>query len=131
MKNLHWCPLVVLSHFSTIFRNLRLIFLVSLSPFIWCQNFSRLVILSFLGYSSSLFPNRFIVTFSRGKTFGFGAGKKASSRSSKVDLQFPMGCFTWFLRASKYPEQVSAGALVYLAAMLTCLATKVFLSFSL
>ena len=31
------------SHFSIIFRNLELFFLLFLSPFIWCQNFWRLV----------------------------------------------------------------------------------------
>ena len=49
----------------------------------------------------------------RGLTKG-GQGKpkssKSVSRSQKAGLQFPMGCITWFLKASKYAKRVSAGA---------------------
>ena len=65
----------------------------------------------------------------RGKTLGSGASKKATSRSSKTRLQFPVGRIAWFLKADKYAERVSARAPVYLAAVLECLAAEVFFSF--
>ncbi|GKG20148.1 probable histone H2A.3, partial [Tanacetum coccineum] len=47
----------------------------------------------------------------RGKTLGSsGAAKKATSRSSKAGLQFPVGRIARFLKAGKYAERVSAGA---------------------
>ncbi|OIT40104.1 histone h2a.6 [Nicotiana attenuata] len=38
----------------------------------------------------------------RGITPGFGAAKKATTRSSKADLQFPVGRIARFLKAEKY-----------------------------
>ena len=68
----------------------------------------------------------------RGLTKG-GQGKpkssKSVSRSQKAGLQFPMGCITWFLKASKYAKRVSAGAPVYLSALLEYLAAEVSLDF--
>ncbi|GFZ12461.1 histone superfamily protein [Actinidia rufa] len=46
----------------------------------------------------------------RGKTLGSGAAKKATSRSSKAGLQFPVGRIARFLKAGKYAERVGAGA---------------------
>ena len=60
----------------------------------------------------------------RGKTIGSGA-KKATSRSSKAGLQFPVGRIARFLKAGKYAERVGAGAPVYLAAVLEYLAAEV------
>ena len=61
----------------------------------------------------------------RGKTLGSGASKKATSRSSKAGLQFPVGRIARFLKAGKYAERVGAGAPVYLAAVLEYLAAEV------
>lgn len=61
----------------------------------------------------------------RGKTLGSGAAKKATSRSSKAGLQFPVGRIARFLKAGKYAERVGAGAPVYLAAVLEYLAAEV------
>lgn len=65
----------------------------------------------------------------RGKTLGSGAAKKATSRSSKAGLQFPVGRIARFLKAGKYAERVGAGAPVYLAAVLEYLAAEVILQF--
>ncbi|KAJ0530492.1 putative transcription factor Hap3/NF-YB family [Helianthus annuus] len=65
----------------------------------------------------------------RGKTLGSGAAKKATSRSSKASLQFPVGDIARFLKASKYTERVGAGAPVYLAAVLKYLAAEVSFNF--
>jgi histone H2A len=62
----------------------------------------------------------------RGKAIGAGAAKKATSRSSKAGLQFPVGRIARFLKAGKYAERVGAGAPVYLAAVLEYLAAEVF-----
>lgn len=62
----------------------------------------------------------------RGKTLGSGAAKKATSRSSKAGLQFPVGRIARFLKAGKYAERVGAGAPVYLAAVLEYLAAEVY-----
>ncbi|KAF7112188.1 hypothetical protein RHSIM_RhsimUnG0253900 [Rhododendron simsii] len=64
----------------------------------------------------------------RGKTLGSGAAKKATSRSSKAGLQFPVGRIARFLKAGKYAERVGAGAPVYLAAVLEYLAAEAQLS---
>ncbi|KAF5193636.1 Histone h2a [Thalictrum thalictroides] len=62
----------------------------------------------------------------RGKALGSsGALKKATSRSSKAGLQFPVGRIARFLKAGKYAERVGAGAPVYLAAVLEYLAAEV------
>nr|DAD23212.1 TPA_asm: hypothetical protein HUJ06_024675 [Nelumbo nucifera] len=60
----------------------------------------------------------------RGKSLGAGASKKATSRSSKAGLQFPVGRIARFLKAGKYAERVGAGAPVYLAAVLEYLAAE-------
>lgn len=61
----------------------------------------------------------------RGKTLGSGAVKKATTRSSKAGLQFPVGRIARFLKKGKYAERVGAGAPVYLAAVLEYLAAEV------
>jgi len=66
----------------------------------------------------------------KGKVSGIGGrgksqGKKATSRSSKAGLQFPVGRIARFLRHGKYSERVGAGAPVYLAAVLEYLAAEV------
>ncbi|CAM8993699.1 unnamed protein product [Rhodiola kirilowii] len=60
----------------------------------------------------------------RGKTLGSAAAKKATSRSSKAGLQFPVDRIARFLKAGKYAERVGAGAPVYLAAVLEYLAAE-------
>ncbi|XP_010461941.1 PREDICTED: probable histone H2A.1 [Camelina sativa] len=61
----------------------------------------------------------------RGKTLGSGSVKKATTRSSKAGLQFPVGRIARFLKKGKYAERVGAGAPVYLAAVLEYLAAEV------
>ncbi|KAL6197562.1 hypothetical protein ACLB2K_033170 [Fragaria x ananassa] len=61
----------------------------------------------------------------RGKSLGSGTAKKATSRSSKAGLQFPVGRIARFLKSGKYAERVGAGAPVYLAAVLEYLAAEV------
>lgn len=62
----------------------------------------------------------------RGKAIGSGPLKKATSRSTKAGLQFPVGRIARFLKAGKYADRVGAGAPVYLAAVLEYLAAEVF-----
>ena len=50
---------------------------------------------------------------------------KATSKSSKAGLQFPVGRIGRLLRHAKYAERVGAGAPVYLAAVLEYLAAEV------
>lgn len=57
----------------------------------------------------------------RGKT----AGTKATSRSSRAGLQFPVGRIARYLKHGKYAERVGAGAPVYLSAVLEYLAAEV------
>jgi len=80
-------------------------------------SFSSSLFFSCLGHSSSM--------AGRGKTLGSSAAKKATSRSSKAGLQFPVGRIARFLKAGKYAERVGAGAPVYLAAVLEYLAAEV------
>ncbi|WJX68724.1 hypothetical protein P8452_53067 [Trifolium repens] len=61
----------------------------------------------------------------RGKNIGSSAPKKATSRSNKAGLQFPVGRIARFLKAGKYAERVGAGSPVYLAAVLEYLAAEV------
>ena len=49
----------------------------------------------------------------KGKT-----GKKATSRSAKAGLQFPVGRVARYLKAGKYASRGGAGAPVYMAAVM-------------
>ena len=60
-----------------------------------------------------------------GKGKGSRGVKKATSRSSKAGLQFPVGRISRFLKAGKYAQRVGAGAPVYLAAVLEYLTAEV------
>ena len=50
---------------------------------------------------------------------------KAKSRSSRAELQFPVGRIHCLLRKGNYAERVGAGASVYLAAVMEYLAAEV------
>ena len=65
----------------------------------------------------------------RGKSLAAGTAKKSTSRSSKADLQFPIGCIARFLKTGKYAERVDGGAPIYLAAVLEYLVAEVSLQF--
>ena len=57
-----------------------------------------------------------------------GRGKtksKATSRSAKAGLQFPVGRIARYLKKGKFASRVGAGAPVYLAAVLEYLAAEV------
>ncbi|KAF3652663.1 Histone H2AX [Capsicum annuum] len=60
---------------------------------------------------------------------GIGSEKKKAlksvSRSAKAGLQFPVGRVARWLKKGKYAERVSAGAPVYLSAVLEYLAAEV------
>ena len=58
----------------------------------------------------------------RGKSAG---GKKASSRSAKAGLQFPVGRVGRFLKKGRYAARVGGGAPVYLAAIMEYLTAEV------
>ncbi|KAI4986113.1 hypothetical protein ZWY2020_018743 [Hordeum vulgare] len=53
------------------------------------------------------------------------ASAKSVSRSSKTDLQFPVSPVDRYLKDNKYTEGVSAGAPVYVAAVLEYLTTEI------
>jgi hypothetical protein len=108
------------------------------TPHLYIRNSNPLTHLSSLFVLSTLYffhPTRtltqpklrffFASMAGRGKAIGSGAAKKATSRSSKAGLQFPVGRIARFLKAGKYAERVGAGAPVYLAAVLEYLAAEV------
>ena len=53
------------------------------------------------------------------------AGAKATSRSAKAGLQFPVGRVARYLRKARVAARVGAGAPVYLAAVLEYLAAEI------
>jgi histone H2A len=53
------------------------------------------------------------------------SGKKATSRSAKAGLQFPVGRVARFMRKAKVASRVGAGAPVYMAAVLEYLTAEV------
>ena len=55
---------------------------------------------------------------------GKKAGGKATSKSSKAGLQFPVGRVARFLRNQRVASRIGAGAPVYLAAVLEYLAAE-------
>jgi len=59
-----------------------------------------------------------------GKTGGEADGK-ATSRSAKAGLQFPVGRIHRLLKKGNYAQRVGAGAPVYLAAVLEYLAAEI------
>ena len=59
----------------------------------------------------------------RGK--GKGGGGKATSKSVKAGLQFPVGRIGRFLKKGRYAPRVGGGAPVYLAAVLEYLCAEI------
>lgn len=60
-----------------------------------------------------------------GKGKAAASKTKASSRSSRAGLQFPVGRIHRLLRKGNYAQRVGAGAPVYLAAVLEYLAAEI------
>jgi histone H2A len=56
---------------------------------------------------------------------GKGKSAKAVTRSARAGLQFPVGRLSRYLRKGQYAARVGAGAPVYLAAVLECLAAEI------
>ena len=54
-----------------------------------------------------------------------GSKKKATSRSAKAGLQFPVGRVHRHIRLGRYASRIGAGAPVYLAAVLEYMAAEV------
>jgi histone H2A len=54
-----------------------------------------------------------------------GEKKKASSRSSKAGLQFPVGRISRYLKKGRYAARVGSGAPVYMAAVLEYLTAEI------
>ena len=54
-----------------------------------------------------------------------GSKKKATSRSAKAGLQFPVGRIARYLRQGRYAARVGSGAPVYLAAVMEYLAAEI------
>ncbi len=52
-------------------------------------------------------------------------GGKATSRSAKAGLQFPVGRIARFLKGGRYAKRIGAGAPVYLAAVLEYLTAEI------
>ena len=70
-KSRHCWLLVVFTHFSTIFCNLGLFFLLSPSLFIWCQNFWILVRFGCLLLKIGFRPYNYVVVFQLFLSFFF------------------------------------------------------------
>ena len=68
------------------------------------------------------FPPLLLPPGGRGKK---AAGTKATSRSAKAGLQFPVGRVARYLRKARVAARVGAGAPVYLAAVLEYLAAEI------
>ena len=56
---------------------------------------------------------------------GKSKGVKATSRSVRAGLQFPVGRVSRFLKKGRYSERIGAGAPVYLTAVLEYLAAEI------
>ncbi|CAN0136487.1 unnamed protein product, partial [Phaeothamnion confervicola] len=54
-----------------------------------------------------------------------GEKKKATTRSAKAGLQFPVGRIGRFLKQGRYSQRVGGGAPVYLAAVLEYLCAEI------
>ncbi|CAM9219032.1 unnamed protein product [Discosporangium mesarthrocarpum] len=61
----------------------------------------------------------------KGKGKGGRGDKKATTRSAKAGLQFPVGRIGRFLKQGKYATRIGGGAPVYLAAVLEYLTAEV------
>ena len=75
-----------------------------------------------------LIPKAIMSGKGKGGKGGGGRGKaagKATSRSSKAGLQFPVGRVGRYLKKGKYATRVGAGAPVYLAAVMEYLCAEI------
>ncbi|CAM9592727.1 unnamed protein product [Phaeothamnion confervicola] len=61
----------------------------------------------------------------KGKGGRGGEKKKATTRSAKAGLQFPVGRIGRFLKQGRYSQRVGGGAPVYLAAVLEYLCAEI------
>ena len=61
----------------------------------------------------------------KGKGKGGRGDKKASSRSSKAGLQFPVGRVARYMKQAKVASRVGSGAPVYMAAVLEYLTAEI------
>jgi histone H2A len=61
----------------------------------------------------------------KGKTAGRGKGTKHQSKTSRAQLQFPVGRIGRFLKKGRYAPRVGSGAPVYLAAVLEYLTAEI------
>ena len=57
-----------------------------------------------------------------------GSKKKATSRSAKAGLQFPVGRVHRHMKLGRYASRIGAGAPVYLAAVLEYMAAEGYLT---
>lgn len=107
-------------------------FISKLSTFLFHRHhYLRPFLFSLLSSKPSppFFHHHFFLSHNNSKSPNFPkriwAVKKVTSRSSKADLQFPVGYIALFLKARKYAEGVDTEALVYLAAVLEYLVVEV------
>lgn len=56
---------------------------------------------------------------------GRGSGKKATTRSAKAGLQFPVGRLARYMRQQRVAARIGSGAPVYMAAVLEYLAAEI------
>merc|ERR1711862_644748 len=61
----------------------------------------------------------------KGKAKGKAKSTKATSRSARAGLNFPVGRIARFLKKGRYAQRVGSGASVYLAAVLEYLTAEV------
>ena len=61
----------------------------------------------------------------KGKGKGGRGGAKATSRSAKAGLTFPVGRIARFLKQGRYAQRVGAGAPVYVASVLEYLTAEI------
>merc|ERR1712151_255598 len=61
----------------------------------------------------------------KGKAKGKAKATKATSRSARAGLNFPVGRIARFLKKGRYAQRVGSGASVYLAAVLEYLTAEV------
>ena len=130
LRTRHWAPRVLRPVIGTITHSPALSVCVCVQPVLPTMSLPRSTTLKAAlrdgAADTTLRPAHRVSTGGKGKgKSGRGSAGKATSRSAKAGLQFPVGRVARYLRNQRVASRVGAGAPVYMAAVLEYLTAEI------